>query len=194
MTTYFSRHGGMGSISLILGFVALVLFAMLGTIGLYEIGEDFIIDRTANATIQAANQSNVSSFYINKIQEKQQEFSDTSLPFDLILAAMLLAGVVGVWVNSALSDPMEKPRFIFMITVGLFIVAVVLHFLGQAIDWWLYDFFYVLFDGVRQDNSIVNWFFTYFEFNVMIIYIVSLMLNQIEVDLSKVTGQGRREA
>jgi len=181
------------NMSTFISVIFIVLVGMVGVIGLYEIGEEFIIERTANATIEAANQSNVSSTYTNKITSLEQEYKDFSLPYDLIFSAIILMAVIGLLVGSATSEPMSTTQFLFLITIGTFVLALVMTFVGQLVDWYLYDFFYAFFDGVKQDITILNWFFEYIEFIIMLLWVVGLLLNQVKLDFEKLSGQIKKQ-
>lgn len=182
---------GMGFGGTILSIAMLLLVGMIGIIGFYEIGEEFILNNVANATLEAANQSNVSSMYTNKIKSFQTEYETFNFPYDLILSAILLTGIIGLFISAIKAQPMSHSNFLFSITIGTFLMALVVALFGYLIDWFLYDFFYVLFDGVRQDINIVEWFFKYLEFNVLALYVITLLLNQVEIDVSRFKGNGR---
>jgi hypothetical protein len=175
---------------IIIGTPILLLIGMFGTIGLMEIGDEYIISNVSNITQTVATDSGVDSAYINNIQDAENNFRDTEMPFDLLLSMVLIGAFAFSLVSAYNAQPLPNYSFLGYSTIGIMVLLLVLVFLDQFLDYFINDFFYVLFDNADRNNAFLNWFFDNLTMISIIWFCILLFLNQVELNIRNLFSSG----
>lgn len=171
----------------------IILAAMMGTIGLFEIGEEFIIDDISNVTQTIAQDTNVSSVYVTKMQEAESNYDNTKLPFDLLFAMIFLGAFVASVSIASKASPMPTYSFLGVVSIGLMFVLFVLTFLDQFISWFIDDFFYKLFNGATQNTPFLDWYLGNLSMINIVWLSILLFLNQVEIDITTIFKRNKKQ-
>lgn len=173
-------------IKIIFYVVIFLLVSMIGTIGFYQLGDEFVIDNIYNITTDAANETGVSNITQQTMQEAKNNYDGLVIHFDLIFALIFLGAFAGSIFLDSKSEPLPTFSFLGYATMGLMFLLLILVFLDQFVNWFINDFFYVLFDNANQDTPFLDWYFNNLSLISIIWFAILLFINQVDINIKTI--------
>jgi hypothetical protein len=173
----------------VIGIPIIMAVSMLGLIGVFEIGEQFIIEDISNITQDVGQQANISPVYITKMQEAEQNYKDTEIPYDLYFLSIFILAFGSTVVLAFKSEKMPVLSFLGMTTIGFMILLLITFFLDQFMDYWVNDFFYFVFDDVNVETPFMDWFVENLSLISGVWFAILLFLLQLEIDVKKLISR-----
>lgn len=184
-----SKKGIGQYLKIIIALPVLLMFAMFGTIGLYEIGEEFIISDLSNITQTVATNIGLDSSYNTLAQSLETNYNSIEFPYDILFAIIMIGAFITSNVIAFKSDRVPTLSFLGIVTVGMMFILLLLSFLNEFVTWFLSDIFYAIFDDLTIDTPFIDWYFGNLSLINMVWFAVLLFLNQVEVNFKELFKQ-----
>jgi len=174
---------------LIVGVPIIIVMSMVGILGLFAIGETYIISNIAEITEDTAELSNVDQRYINEMGQVQQNYDDSQFPFELLFSLVLISAFIGSLFIAIKANPLPTFSFLGYASVGMMVMLLIIVFLDQFLSWFVNDFFYAIFESSPR-IPLITWYFENLSLVSSIWFAVLLFLNQVELTLGQSQAGG----
>jgi len=173
----------------IFGVVALIF--MFGLIFIKEAGDQFLGTPLTNTALSVLNNSPAPQNFSNSINTIQSTYDGIDLPYDLFFLIFWILESGGVFYLAYKVKKASIYSWIGMVFIGSMMFLLITGFVAQFTDWFIANFYDLLFSGINLSTPIMDFYFENMALINYLTFAIALFLNRIDVSIEM--GGGRVE-
>lgn len=160
--------------------VVLAMF-MFGLIFIKEGGDQFIIQPLVNISQQISINTDVNQQTRDTLALLDTRYNQLVLPYDLIFLFFLIFGIGTAFFASFKARKLPVTSFFGMLFAGSLVILLIISFVAQFTDWFLINFFDLLFSDLGLELPIMDYFFANMSWLLYILIMICLFINRLDV-------------
>ena len=173
----------------VFGVAALIM--MFGTIFVKEAGDQYLGEPIKDIGLEILNNSKAPANFTTTVNNVDETYDDINIPYDILFLIFWI-----LWTGSVFSMAYKVRKlglyhWIGMVFIGSMFFLLILGFVAQFTDWFIENFYNVLFSDINLNTPIMDFYFEYMALINYITFAIALFLNRIDVDVE--FGGGRIE-
>lgn len=162
-------------------FGVILMMFMFGLIFIKEGGDQFIIDPLEDIAIQVANNSGAPDETVQTLGVLQTAYDKLTMPYDLLFFAFWMMAIGTTFVASFKARKLPITSFFGILFVGSLLLLLIISFVAQFTDWFILNFYDLLFSDLGIDTPIMAYFFSNMSWIVYLWIMVCVFINRIDV-------------
>lgn len=164
---------------LIIFFNIFIALAFTFIVGFNNLAGSEIID-PIHSSISDIAEDRTSNEIKNYIDDSRDKYYDNSIPFDLIIFALIIDFYFFL-IFSAIQSRKESTFAVFsLITFGMIFVLFLLSISIDIQDWILTQIYVAVFEDISYSTPIMDWFFNNIGIISLFLMIILLLINQFD--------------
>lgn len=160
----------------------ILIFYMFGLIFIKEGGDQFIIQPLENISLQIAEATSVRNETVTTLNLLNTRYNQVAnLPYDLLFFAFWMIALGTTFIFSYKSRKLPVGSFFGVLFIGSLVMLLIIGFVAQFTDWFILNFYDLLFSDLNIETPIMDYFFANLNWITYLWIMVCLFINRLDV-------------
>lgn len=163
----------------ILIFGVIVLVLMFGIIFMKEAGDQYLGTPLKNIGENVLDNSNAPHEFSNTLDSIETNYNDLLLPYDIIFLIFWIFFSGSVFILAYQTSRLGIYHWVGMLFIGSLFFLLITGFVAQFTDWFITNFYNVLFSDVTLNTPIMDFYFSNMALINYLTFAICLFMNII---------------